>query len=466
MKKPFLFCLNSIYNPIDLFEKISTGEQYSFFLDSVEKGKNAAYSLIGFNCDMVVKSKHNKIKIIKNGKIEVETGNPVEYLRKIFYKKVKEFKCNEKIIKGNLPLNVGGAIGYFSYDIRHFFEKLPASAIDDIKLPDMYFAFCRNFIIINQNTNQAKILILADTKTNAISELNRIYKILEKESSCDSKNKKKKIKIKSNLTKKQFENIVKKAKDYIKEGDIFQANLSHRLECVFDGNPLLLYRNLRKVNPSPFSCFLNFPDLKIFGCSPERLLKIENGKVITRPIAGTRPRGLSKLKDEQLKNELLVDAKEKAEHIMLVDLERNDLGRVCEYGSVKVNEMMITESYSHVSHIVSNVCGILKKNKDVFDVIASIFPGGTITGCPKIRCMEIIDELEPTARGPYTGSCGWIGYNGDCDLNIIIRTFILKDKKLYFQVGAGIVADSVPEREYHETLHKAKALIQALKETR
>src|SRR3989339_233765 len=453
MIKPFKFNLKCEFTPFEIFHKISVNEKYSFFLDSVDSGRNADKSIIAYSPETIIRSKLDRIEIIDNGKITKITANPVKILEGLFKKKSKIFNFS------------GGAIGYFSYDIKHFFEKLPSNAIDDMDLPDMYFVFCKNFLIFNYKTNSIEVLIFSETEKKAEKELKNIYKKLAKKIYCNNNISNNKINIKSNLTMKQFEKMVVRAKEYIKEGDIFQANLSQRLGCDFEGNPYLLYENLRKVNPSPFSCFLSFPELRIFGCSPERLLKIEDGKVVTRPIAGTYPRGNTKKKDEKLQKKLLSDEKEKAEHIMLVDLERNDLGRVCKYGTVKVNEMMIPEGYSHVTHIVSNITGVIKRNKNVFDVISSIFPGGTITGCPKIRCMEIIDELEPTARGPYTGSCGWIDYKGNCDFNILIRTFILKDKKLFFQVGAGIVADSNPEKEYYETLNKAKAMIKALEDS-
>src|SRR3989339_170219 len=387
MTKPFVFNLNSEFIPLEIFHKISVSEKYSFFLDSVEKSRNADCSIIGYNADTVIKSKDNIIEIYEYGKIRRATGNPIKILENIFNKKAKiynKYNC------------FSGAIGYFSYDIKQFFEKLPSTVIDDLKLPDLYFAFCKNFLIFNHKTGKISALIYSKTKENADAELNDIYQKLSKSSNYENHNKN--VSIKSNLTKKRFKEIVIKAKEYIKEGDIFQANLSQRLQCKFYGNPYLLYKKLRSINPSPFSCFLNFPELKIFGCSPERLLKIENDKVITRPIAGTYPRGVSKKQDEKLKTKLLNDKKEKAEHIMLVDLERNDLGRVCKYGTVKVTEMMKLEKYSHLMHIVTNIQGILdtgKKGnhgKDCFDAIKAMFPGGTITGCPKVRTMEIIDE--------------------------------------------------------------------------
>jgi para-aminobenzoate synthetase component 1 len=253
-----------------------------------------------------------------------------------------------------------------------------------------------------------------------------------------------------------------RAKEYICAGDIFQVNLSQRLSAPAEGDHLSLYKRLRKINPSPFACYLELDGLTVVSCSPERLVKLHQGMLETRPIAGTRPRGKTHQEDEALWAELILNEKERAEHIMLVDLERNDLGRICEYGSVRVDELMVVEDYSHVFHIVSNIQGKAKKGCDFADVIRACFPGGTITGTPKIRSMEIIDEFEPTRRGLYTGSIGYISFAGEMDLNIVIRTFIIKDGMAYIQVGAGIVADSVPEREYHETLHKAQALVTAL----
>ncbi|HXW68719.1 MAG TPA: anthranilate synthase component I family protein, partial [Dissulfurispiraceae bacterium] len=256
---------------------------------------------------------------------------------------------------------------------------------------------------------------------------------------------------------------VRKAKEYIAAGDIFQANLSQRISAfVDDVGPWDIYKILRHINPSPFAAFADFGSYSIVSSSPERLVTVRGGIIETRPIAGTRPRGQNIAEDALMRAELLLNEKERAEHIMLIDLERNDMGRVAEFGSINVDELMITEDYSHVIHIVSNIKGLLKNGKTSFDVIRAAFPGGTITGVPKVRCMEIIDELEPVARGPYTGSLGYVGFSGSMDLNIIIRSFVLKDKYAYVQAGAGIVADSDPEREYYETLKKAEALIKTI----
>ena len=265
------------------------------------------------------------------------------------------------------------------------------------------------------------------------------------------------------MKKRDYIDIVKKAKDYIAAGDIFQANLSQRVSALINATkPLHLYKRLRNINPSPFACFLDFGEYQIVSSSPERLVRVKDGIVETRPIAGTRPRGKNRKEDEAMRSDLLLNEKERAEHIMLIDLERNDLGRVSEYRSVKADELMITEDYSHVIHIVSNITGRLAVGKDSLNAIEAVFPGGTITGVPKVRCMEIIDELEPVRRGPYTGSIGYIGFSGNMDLNIIIRSFVIKDAIAYVQAGAGIVADSDPEREYYETLKKAEALIRTL----
>jgi anthranilate/para-aminobenzoate synthase component I len=266
------------------------------------------------------------------------------------------------------------------------------------------------------------------------------------------------------MKKQDYMDIVRRAKEYIAAGDIFQANLSQRVSAHIENkDPWNLYKILRSINPSPFAAFLDFGDYQIVSSSPERLLRVKDGVVDTRPIAGTRPRGRDATEDEFMRTELLLNEKERAEHVMLIDLERNDLGRVSEYGMVKVDEFMTTEEYSHVIHIVSNVRGNLASAKDCFDAIRAAFPGGTITGVPKVRCMEIIDELEPVRRGPYTGSIGYIGFSGNMDFNIVIRTFVIKSGIAYVQAGAGIVADSDPGREYDETMKKAEALIRTLK---
>ena len=456
--------------PLTSFERISQKDKYSYLLESARTHPQIGhYSFLGFEPELVFKSKGERVDLeylISGVKKERKTKDPLGELKKLMskYKAVR--------IDG-LPNFVGGAVGYLSYDLCHFFENLPRTIVDDLMLPDIFFIVSSKIVAFDHLKDRMMIIVNAGGR-----DLNKAYeKAREKIEEIEERLRRPPTTIiphsafrtphsaspvQSTFTKREYERMVKRCKEYIKAGDIFQANLSQRLSFPFKGDPWELYRCLREINPSPFACYLSFDKLKIVSCSPERLLRVQGRKVETRPIAGTRPRGENRLEDEALAKELILNEKERAEHIMLVDLERNDLGRVCEYGSVKVDEMMVTESYSHVFHIVSNVCGVLRKDKDKFDLIKACFPGGTITGCPKVRCMEIIDELEKVARGIYTGSIGYLSYSGDMDLNIVIRTFAIKDGKAYLSVGGGIVADSDPEREYYETLYKAEALIKAL----
>lgn len=468
--------LHTIHKEIDL--EISPLEAYanlrnsgfSFFLDSARTHPvTGRYSFIGIDPFLIFRAKGTSIEIEgKNGRGNLK-GNPFVVLKDILdkYRVMPDAK---------FPNFIGGAVGYLSYDCLHFFEEVPRKAVDDLQLPDIFFIFVDVVIAFDHFENKIKIITHAPSDVNGKSydeAVGRIEKSLARLSQrchptwcqptdCD-RVALSGMALKSNFTREEFESIVRKAKEYIKAGDIYQANLSHRFWAKCDVPAFELYKALRQINPSPFACFLDFGELKIVSSSPERLLKVEGTDVQTRPIAGTKPRGSNSKEDIEKSLELILSDKERAEHIMLVDLERNDLGRVCEYGSVRVNELMTLEEYSHVIHIVSNVKGRLREGFDRFDLIRAAFPGGTITGCPKVRCMEIIDELEPVARGPYTGSVGYLSFNGDMDLNIIIRTFVIKDQDAYVQVGAGIVADSEPTREYYETLYKAEALLQALR---
>jgi len=367
-----------------------------------------------------------------------------------------------------IPPFVGGIVGYFGYGFAHLIENLPHKACDDLQIPDI--VLMNVDLVVSFDNVLMKGWIIATVGENGNDELlcrKRISEVTDRigqESGIIKTGRKdSKIRVMSNLTKKEYIDMVKRCKEYISAGDIFQANLSQRLSAHVRGiDPLNLYRILRGINPSPFSAFFDTGEIQLVSSSPERLVRLNDGIIETRPIAGTRPRGEDLLKNTILQKELLSDEKERAEHIMLVDLERNDIGRVCRFGTVHVDEFMVLEPYSHVTHIVSNVTGSIRHDKDAIDLIQAVFPGGTITGVPKIRSMEIIDELEPTARGPYTGSLGYISNTGDIDFNIIIRTFVIKDGWAHVQVGAGIVADSDPVREYNETLYKAEALIKTL----
>jgi anthranilate synthase component 1 len=369
-------------------------------------------------------------------------------------------------------------VGYIAYDAVRQLENLPETNPDDLGLPDMLFMFTDTIVAFDNVSHKLTVMhnlqarpgdnldllydqaagvlqqILADLR-NPLAEAQGQNGQVEAEDSFNS-----------NIEKEDFLAAVEACKSYIKKGDIIQAVLSQRLDTEFEGDAFSLYRALRIVNPSPYMFYLHFAGVKLVGASPEIHVRSYDGKVTIRPIAGTRPRGENVEQDLKLEKELLADEKERAEHLMLVDLARNDIGRVCRYGSVKVTEFMVVERYSHVMHIVSDVEGTLEEGKDAFDLIAATFPAGTVSGAPKIRAMEIVEELEPTRRGPYAGLVGYFSFNGNFDSCITIRTMLVKGNKVYVQAGAGIVADSVPEREYAETLNKAKALFRAIQMVR
>jgi para-aminobenzoate synthetase component 1 len=381
-----------------------------------------------------------------------------------------------------LPPFTGGAVGFFSYDFVRQFESLPQAAQNDLAIPESCFLFMdlvvafdheeeRAWVIVNPGAREQELGFRkpeADQWARLYDEAAARISAVQQRLMTGSKTM---IPVRGGglvvpspqMSRKSFESMVRRCKEYIAAGDIYQANLSQRFTAqIGDSDPLELYQLLREINPSPFAAYADFGDVVLVGSSPERLVRLSGRVADTRPIAGTRRRGKDLDETRTLSVELLTNEKERAEHIMLLDLERNDLGKVCDYGSVQVSEIMEIEDYSHVIHIVSNVRGVLAEGKDGFDLVRAVFPGGTITGVPKVRCMEIIDELEPVARGPYTGSLGYFANTGDLDLNIIIRTFVIKDGRAHLQVGAGIVADSDPAREYEETLEKAAALIKSL----
>lgn len=456
-------------NPYSVYLKLKEGN-YSFLLESGRvDGKLGCYSFIGSNPLLAVRSKGFTTQLFyQDGKKEIVEGQPLEILKKVMSQ-------YPGVTNPNLPLFQGGAVGYLSYDMGRFFEALPEKSQDDLAIPELYFMIVDTLVIFN--SMEGKIQLVANVKVDEdveqayqegmakISQLEaKLGTELQWEPFVLSENPVlADIPIHSNFTKEAFEKGVEKIVEYIKAGDVFQVNFSQRLSTPINFDPLRIYEVMRQVNPSPFGGFLEYGEMQIVSCSPERLIRLEKGKASTRPIAGTRPRGKTQEEDLALEDELINNIKERAEHIMLVDLERNDLGRVCRYGSVHVDELMIIERYSHVMHIVSNVVGDLQEGKDCFDLTRACFPGGTITGAPKIRCMEIIEELEPVRRGPYTGSFGYYNFAGDTDLNIVIRTIVAKDGQAYAQAGAGIVYDSVPEREYYETIYKAEAMLKSIR---
>jgi anthranilate synthase component 1 len=368
-------------------------------------------------------------------------------------------------------------VGYMGYDVVRFFERLPNQPKNDLNLPDMLFVLAKNLIIFDHINHKMKVVssVEIDPKASkakkeaayraASAQIDKTVAEITKPFTMGSDKNPAKFSpngVRSNFTETEFERIVQEAKKKIKAGDIIQVVLSQRFCVKLNTEAFDLYRSLRVLNPSPYMYYLNFGDLQIVGSSPELLVRCEDGVVETRPIAGTRRRGKNEKEDASLAQDLLKDPKERAEHIMLVDLGRNDLGRVCQRGTVKVDEFMIIEKYSHVMHIVSNVKGNLKPGKDAFDVLQAAFPAGTVSGAPKIRAMEIIDELENVSRGPYAGCIGYFSFSGNLDSCITIRTIVVTNGQAYVQAGAGIVADSVPSKEYKETVNKARAQILAI----
>ena len=430
--------------PVSAFQKIGKG--YSFLLESIEgQEKIARFSFIGIEPSIILKSKSNSIEVNKRGKsIKYNADDPLKEIEKI----MNGFKAAG--VKG-LPRFSGGLVGYMGYDMVRFFEKLPDKNPDDLQIFDYIFMMADNLVIFDHSTHKVKVVVNAylvqgstsfhkgmghGFKIQGVYEkaIKKIEDVIKKlNTPKKKKNKRTKVvrhKIESNFTKEEFENMVKKAKEYIRAGDIIQVVPSQRFHTKLDCEPFDIYRSLRSLNPSPYMYYLNFDKLKIIGSSPELLVRCENGIVETRPIAGTRPRGRDSFEDKRLEKELLADTKEKAEHIMLVDLGRNDIGRVCKPGSVTVTDFMFIERYSHVMHIVSNCAGILDKSKNAFDVLRACFPAGTVSGAPKVRAMEIIDELENTKRGYYAGAVGYFSFSGNMDTCITIRT-ILPEKLKY-----------------------------------
>ncbi|MBU7594068.1 anthranilate synthase component I family protein [Metabacillus halosaccharovorans] len=439
------------------YQYLSKDEDKHAFLES---GRGGRYSIAGVKPFATVKGKGEQLVITKENEMTVLEGKPLDLFRDWF----KQYYTSSD---PNLPDFQGGAIGFISYDCVRHFETLPEIAVDDLETPDLYFLLFDDIAVYDHLTSKLWLITHYYQEDQIEQAHEKLKQMKEKWTSVQKtaiKNDLKKVKTSDPIifTEDAFKRAVESIKDYIGQGDVFQVNLSLRQHFQLENHPLKIYETLRKVNPSPYMAYLHFPDLQIVSGSPELLVKKKENLVSTRPIAGTRSRGKNEQEDIRLANELIHNEKERAEHVMLVDLERNDLGRVCEYGSVHVNEFMVIEKYSHVMHIVSNVQGAMKKDANYADIIKATFPGGTITGAPKVRTMEIIEELEPTRRGIYTGSIGWIGYDEDMELNIVIRTMVAKDGYGYVQSGAGIVIDSNPDYEYKEALKKAKALVKAI----
>ena len=454
---------NSEPSKIETLIENILSKKNSFIFESVEKAiHRGRYTIFGYDSDKIYEVKNNSLFINKK---KIKTTNIYSYLKKL----IKNFDYD---LPKNLPPMALMLVGYFGYDTIRFVEKIPNQNKDDLKIPDIRLQRPKK-IIIHDNFKKKLFFISCEYNLKKCSELNynknikELKKIIKDSSKkiIAKKNKKelKKIIVKSNTSKKQFKKNVSIAKKHIELGDIFQVVLSQRFEAKLQKKPLEIYKKIRKTNPSPFLYFINYDDFQIVGSSPEILVRVKDNKITIRPIAGTRPRGKNKQKDNSLQKELLADPKEISEHLMLLDLGRNDVGKFSETGTVKVDSQFKIEKYSHVMHIVSNVTGTLKKNSSLIDVLMSGFPAGTVSGAPKIRAMEIIDSLEKSKRKLYAGGIGYFSPKNNMDTCIALRTAIVKNNKVYIQAGAGIVADSNPEKEYQETLNKAKALIEASK---
>jgi len=454
---------HEVLNLIDNF----LSEKNSFIFESVEKGKiRGRYTIFGKNPDKIWEFNNKNSYLITNKTKKKIKGSPEKIIEKI----IENFKFKTP---NSLPPICSLISGYFSYDSIRYIENIPNKCTDDLKLPDVRLLRPRT-LVIHDNFKKKIFYIVNIFNDEKISDYKLKYLEIESEindlliqSSLEKNNSykdiKSNIKVKSNTTKSKFLKMVNKAKEYIKIGDIFQVVLSQRFEAKLSKEPLEIYKKLRITNPSPFMYFFNFHDFQIIGASPEILVRLRNNKITVRPIAGTRPRGKNSYEDNFFAKDLLQDKKELSEHLMLLDLGRNDASKVCKIGTIKVTESFVIEKYSHVMHIVSNVMGIYNSRYSRFKSLLAGFPAGTVSGAPKIRAMEIIDELETTRRKVYAGGIGYFSANGEFDTCIALRTAVAKNKKFYVQAGAGIVADSNPIKEYEETVNKAKALLSALK---
>jgi len=431
-----------------IFENLAP-EPYSFFLDSgCDPTRLGRYSMFGSNPNVIFRSKGELIMLETAGSIEKIEGNPLDELEKLLKRKKISYD-------GPLPF-VGGALGYFSYDLAWLTEGVGLESLDDVGVWDMEFGFY-DTVFVADNLEGKKYVV-----SSSKEKIEEFRRRLSEADYRDHDQPPQNMQLISNLTRDEYHDAVERIREYIRAGDTYQVNLSQRFSVEYTWDTWEIYKRLREINQAPFSAYLSFGETQILSSSPERFLKIRDGVVETRPIKGTRPRGKTKEEDAALARELASSEKDRAEHIMIVDLERNDLGKVCEYGSVHVPEMQVIESYATVHHMVSTVRGKLRKNTSPIDCIRATFPCGSITGAPKVRAIEIIDELEPTRRGVYCGSIGYLGYNNVADLNIVIRTMIVKDGRLHINVGGGVVYDSTPEEEYQETLDKGEGLFKSL----
>ncbi|HUW57725.1 MAG TPA: anthranilate synthase component I [Planctomycetota bacterium] len=461
--------LGDILTPVSAFSRIAAGP-HAFLLESVVGGeKIGRYSFLGTDPFCIFKATRNHVTVERDGETtEKEVENPLDELRQI----IRQYRTAP--VPG-LPRLSAGAVGYFAYDVVRYEEHLPDAPPDTLGLPDIYLMFFNTMVIFDNVNKTLKVVHaprLDGTSVHAAYDaaMATIRELCERLRAPGTLNLADditpggpvKLQYTSNVTRDYYVEVVKKCKEYITAGDIFQVVPSQRLKTVTNVEPFNIYRTLRAINPSPYMFYLKMDDLRLIGSSPEVMVRVEDGNVMLRPIAGTRPRSEDEEEDRRLADELLADPKERAEHVMLVDLGRNDVGRVAEYNTVKVEDCMVIERYSHVMHIVSSVVGKLAAGRDAFDTLRACLPAGTLSGAPKVRAMEIIDEVETERRGPYGGAVGYIDFSGNMDTCITIRTIVMKGNEAYVQAGGGIVADSVPLTEYEETLNKARGLLKAI----
>jgi len=449
--------------PLSLYLKLAN-KPYSYLLESVQGGERfGRYSIIGLPAKTRIVARGNQVQVLEGNAVleSVDNGNPLDF--------VKSFQARFKTPPyQGLPRFTGGLAGYFGYETIRYIEKRLAHSDkpDAINVPDVLLMVSEELAVVDNLSGKLYFIVYAnpaeiDAYAKARNRLTELLVMLRTSVAIPKSVATETTVASSEFGEENFKAAVKRAQQYILEGDIMQVVLSQRIAQKFSAPPLSLYRALRSLNPSPYMFYYDMDDHHVVGASPEILVRLENGTVTARPIAGTRPRGKNREHDLALAEELLADPKERAEHVQLMDLGRNDVGRVAETGSVKVTDNMMIERYSHVMHIVSNVEGKLKAGMDAIDVIKATFPAGTVSGAPKVRAMEIIDELEPSKRGIYAGAVGYLGFNGDMDVAIAIRTGVIKNNMLYVQAGAGIVADSVPQSEWDETQNKARAVLRA-----
>jgi anthranilate synthase component I len=473
--------------PVQAFQRLDSTTAACLFESVIGGEKVGRYSFLTSDPFLWIKAYGKQVTVAKLDRSAATTANKASWQTKTFeasnpFETLRDHVRDMHVAHlPELPPFIGGAVGYAGYDTVRYVENLPDAPHDDRQLPDMWFGLYDHMVVFDHVQKTVIVLTLADVRKKdgatlkhafdvASQRVNRLVeqlatpndslRIADIRTEGDHS-----LKFESNLTKSQFEDSVRKCVEYIRAGDIFQVVISQRLQTPFQAPPLELYRTLRVINPSPFMFYLRTPEVTLVGSSPEILVRVVEGVVTVRPLAGTRRRGRDEAEDKHLAEELLADPKECAEHVMLVDLGRNDVGRVARYGSVEISDVMVIERYSHVMHITSNVTGQLRDDCDAFDALAACLPAGTVSGAPKVRAMEIIDEIEPTRRGPYAGAVGYIDFAGNMDTCIALRTVAIHNDIAYLQVGAGIVADSVPETEYQETLNKARGMLKAIEVT-